>query len=73
MTSIVEKCYAHILAIPLVFTGHLQPGWENNCIWLIDGTAAIWDLEVPGVIYKVDFPASGSGSEIAMHPDGHPF
>jgi len=39
----------------------------------VDGTAAIWDLEVPGMGYKVDLPASGSGSEIAMHPDGKTF
>lgn len=39
----------------------------------IDGTAAIWDLLVPGMIYKVDLPASGAGSDIAMHPDGKSF
>jgi hypothetical protein len=39
-----------------------------------DGTAAIWDLEVPGVIYKVDLPASGSpAQDIVMHPDGQSF
>lgn len=39
----------------------------------VDKTAAIWDLEVPGVIYKVDLPTSGSGSAIAMDPDGKSF
>jgi WD40 repeat protein/transcriptional regulator with XRE-family HTH domain len=68
--EVLRSYFGHTIGIyGLAFS----PDGKTIASGSIDGTAAIWDLGVPGVLYKVDLPASGSGSEIAMHPDGKSF
>jgi WD40 repeat protein len=68
--KVLRSYFGHTIGIyGLAFS----PDGKTIASGSVDGTAAIWDLDVPGVLYKVDLPASGSGSEIAMHPDGKSF
>ncbi|MDX1378871.1 MAG: WD40 repeat domain-containing protein, partial [Anaerolineales bacterium] len=68
--KVLRSYFGHTIGI---WQAAFSPDGKTIATASIDGTAAIWDLEVPGVVYKVDLPASGSGSDIAMHPDGQSF
>ncbi|HET9907463.1 MAG TPA: hypothetical protein VFQ23_12500, partial [Anaerolineales bacterium] len=68
--KLLRSYFGHTIGI---YSLAFSPDGKTIASGSIDGTAAIWDLGVPGVLYKVELPASGSGSEIAMHPDGRSF
>jgi len=68
--KVLRSYFGHTIAI---YGLDFSPDGKTIASASVDGTAAIWGLEVPGMAYKVDLPASGSGSEIAMHPDGKSF
>ena len=68
--EVLRSYFGHAIGIWEVA---FSPNGKTIASASIDGTAAIWDLEVTGGVYTVDLPASGGGSEIAMHPDGKTF
>ncbi|HEX6269538.1 MAG TPA: helix-turn-helix domain-containing protein, partial [Anaerolineales bacterium] len=68
--EVLRTYFGHTIGI---YSLAFSPDGKTIASGSVDGTAAIWDLEVPGVVYNFDLPPSGSGSEIAMHPDGTSF